>query len=404
MSAAIPIDAPGAPPSAPEELLRRTVALAPRLAARAAACEALRRCPDETIAEMHDAGLMRMMQPRRFGGAELGPEAMLEVVLEMSAWCPSSSWVYLNLATHAWNIAQFGLRAQADVWEADPDAVAATGLAFPCGKAVPADGGYVVSGRWPFASGIDAASWMLVGAFVDRGAAPPERRLFLVPKPDFRSLGNWHAYGLAGSGSHDVEISGAFVPEHRTLAGEVIADGASVPGGRVHDAPMYRLPTFSTFGFFLAMVPVGAARGAVAQFVSATRERAGTYTGARLAELTPLQIRVAEAAACVDFAERMLRHGLRELLACAEAGENPAIDLKLRWKRDLAFAVGLCTRAVDALMGASGAGGLYTDRPLQRLFRDVHAASAHIALTWDVQAAAYGRHALGLPLDPGLLL
>ena len=387
-----------------DEALERTRALAPRLAARAQACEELRRCPDETIAELHTGGLMRLMQPKHFGGSELGAAAVLDVALEMAKACPSTAWVWMNLATHSWNIAQFELRAQEDVWNTDPSALAATGLAFPCGKARPVEGGYIVTGKWPFGSGVDAAQWMLAGAMTDRGAAPPERRFFLVPRTDFRSLDNWRAYGLAGSGSHDVEVSEAFVPEHRSLAADVFASGLDVPGGKVHANPIYRLPTFATFGFFLASVPVGAASGALEQFVAATRKRAGTYTGARLAELTPLQIRIGEAAACVDLAYTQLRADLTELVGLVEGGVAPPVEAKLRWKRNLAFEVQLATRAVDTLMAASGAGGLYATLPLQRLFRDVHAAAAHIALTWDVQAAAYGQHALGLPLQTGLLL
>lgn len=389
---------------AAEDALEQTRALAPRLAARAQACEDLRRCPDETIAELHANGLMRVMQPQRFGGAELGAAAVLDITLEMAKACPSTAWVWMNLASHSWNIAQFELRAQEDVWGADPRALAATGLAFPCGRARPVEGGYVVTGKWPFGSGVDAAQWMLAGAMTDRGAAPSERRFFLVPRADFRSLDNWRAYGLAGTGSHDVEVNGVFVPEHRSLAADVFAAGLEVPGGKVHTNPVYRLPAFATFGFFLASVPLGAARGALEQFVAATRSRAGTYTGARLAELTPLQIRIGEAAACIDLAETQLRADLAELVGLVEAGVAPPVEAKLRWKRNLAFEVQLTVRAVDTLMAASGAGGLYSSLPLQRLFRDVHAAAAHIALTWDVQATAYGQHALGLPLQTGLLL
>ena len=392
------------PQLTPGEALECARTLGPQLAARAQACEDLRRCPAETIAELHATGLMRLMQPKRFGGSELGPEAVIDVAFEMSKTCPSTAWVWLNLATHSWNIAQFELRAQQDVWGTDSSALAVTGLAFPCGKARPAEGGYVVSGKWPFGSGVDAAQWMLAGAMTDRGGSPPERRFFLVPRADFRSLDNWRAYGLAGTGSHDVEVREAFVPEHRSLAADVFASGLDVPGGKVHADPLYRLPTFAAFGFFLAAVPIGAARGALEQFVAATRTRAGTYTGARLAELAPLQVRIGEAAACVTLADTQLRTDLAELVGLVAAGVAPPVEAKLRWKRNLAFETQLAARAVDTLMAASGAGGLYVALPLQRLFRDTHAAAAHIALTWDVQAAAYGQHALGLPLPAGLLL
>jgi 3-hydroxy-9,10-secoandrosta-1,3,5(10)-triene-9,17-dione monooxygenase len=330
---------------------------------------------------------------------------MFEVILEMCRGCASTAWVWFNLASHSWNIGQFGLRAQEDVWGGDPHALAAGGLAFPCGKAVPVPGGYRVSGRWPFGSGVDAATWMLVGALVDKGdGASPGRRLFLVPHTDYQSLDNWRAYGLAGSGSHDVEIKDAFVPEHRSIDGPLFARGIEVPGNQVHRSEWFRLPTYAAFGFGLAMAPIGIARTAVADFVDSTIKRAGTYTGARLAELAPMQMRIAEAGACVDFAETQLRADMAEMIRLARAGQEASIELKLAWKRNCAFGAGLCTRAIDSLMAASGAGGLATSGRLQRHFRDIHAGTAHIALTWDVQATAYGQNALGLPQQAGLLL
>ena len=379
--------------------------LTPGLAARAQHCEELRRCPDETLAELHASGLMRMMQPKRFGGSELGQDAMFEVILEMCRGCTSTVWVWFNLASHSWNIGQFSLRAQEDVWGEDPHAVAAGGLAFPCGKAVAVDGGYRVSGRWPFGSGVDGATWMLVGAMVDQGVGnPPGRRLFLVPHTDYKSLDNWRSYGLAGSGSHDVEIKDAFVPEHRSIDGPLFARGMDVPGNQVNISEWFRIPTFAAFGFGLAMVPIAVARTAVAEFVEGAKKRAGTYTGVRVAELVPMQMRVAEAAACVDFAETQLRADMAEMIRLARAREEPSMDLKMAWKRNSSFGSTLCIRAIDSLMVASGAGGLSLSGRMQRHFRDIHAGTAHIALTWDVQATAYGQHALGLQAQPGLLI
>jgi len=388
----------------PAEVLAAVQELVPRLGQRAQRCEQLRRCPDETIEELHAANLMRLMQPKTFGGSGLGIDGFFDAAIEMCRGCPSTTWVWLNLVTHAWNIAEFPIEAQHDVWDADPNALAATGLAFPAGRARKVAGGYRVTGKWPFGSGVDAATWMLVGALVDIGEPVPERRFFLVPRADYRSLDNWRAYGLAGTGSHDVEIVDAFVPEHRSINAELFATGADSPGGRYHGCLPYTMPPIPAFGYTLGVVPYGAAKAALEAFVAMTRKRAGTYTGARLAELLPVQIRIGEAASCVDVFERTMRGDMAEMLAMVDRGESPPVEARLRWKRNTSFGVGLATRAVDTLMAASGAAGLMLDLPLQRQFRDVHAAAAHIALTWDVQGAAYGQHALGLPLAAGLLL
>lgn len=397
--------------SEPSPVLTASVALdkvrqlAPAFAQRALDCEALRHCPEESIQDLFDSGLMRMMQPKMFGGSELGMSECLDVVLELAKVCPSTAWVFTNLASHAWTIGQLELKAQQDVWGSDPNALAATGLAFPCGKATLEPGGYRVSGRWPFASGVDASTWMIVGCMTDSGGgAAPHRRFFLVPKSDFNSLDNWHAYGLTGSGSHDVEVVDAFVPAHRTVSAEVFAAGRDLPGGKIHDHPVYAMPTFVSFAYFLCIVPLGAAKGAIEQFVASMRQRSGTYTGARVSELASVQARIAESSACVDFAETVMRRDWQELETMTALGDYPSLETKLKWKRNVAFASNLIVKSIDTLMPAAGAAGLSSKLPLQRLFRDIHAASAHIALTWDVQATAYGQNALGMPPQSGLLL
>jgi len=388
----------------PQQAVQIASEMVPRLAARAAESEQLRHVHPDTIAELHGSGLMRLMQPARFGGSELGLDDLMNVVFEIARGCPSTAWVYSNLASHSWNLGQFELQAQEDIWAEDPHALAATGLAFPCGRAVPVEGGYRLTGLWPFGSGVDASSWMLVGAMTERAGGAPERRFFLVPQADFKSLDNWSSYGLTGTGSHDVQIQDAFVPAHRTVSAEVFAAGQNLPGAQLYANPLFSMPTFAAFAYILSSVPVATAKAAVEQFTQGMRARAGTYTGTRVAELASVQARIAEAASCVEFAETVIRRDWQTLEANVRAGEFPSMETKLRWKRNVAFATQLAVRAIDALMPAAGAGGLKLGLPLQRQFRDIHAASAHIALTWDVHAAAYGQSALGLQPQGGLLL
>ena len=263
-----------------QEAVQAAAALVPRLAERAAEAERLRRIPQATIDELHEAGLMRLMQPARFGGSELGLDTLMNVVTEIAKGCTSTAWVYSNLASHSWNIGQFEMRAQEDVWGTDPDALAATGLAFPCGRAIPVEGGFKLSGKWPFASGIDASTWMLVGAMTELPGRAPERRFFLVPQSQFRSLDNWDTYGLTGTGSHDVEVKEAFVPDHRSVSAEVFAAGQNLPGATLYENPLYAMPTFAAFAYVLSIVPIATAKAVVEQFTAAMRARASTYTGA----------------------------------------------------------------------------------------------------------------------------
>jgi 3-hydroxy-9,10-secoandrosta-1,3,5(10)-triene-9,17-dione monooxygenase len=387
-----------------EQAIAAAKAMAPRLAQRAAQAESIRRVPQETIDELHAAGLMRLMQPAAFGGSELGLGALMDVVMELARGCSSTAWVYSNLASHSWNLGQLEQQAQIDVWGQDPNAMGATGLAFPCGKATPVKGGYRISGKWPFGSGVDACTWMFVGAMTEKQGGAPERRFFVIQAPDFKSQDNWHAFGLTATGSHDVVIDDVLVPEHRSVSAEVFAAGQNLPGARLYDNLLYTMPTFAAFAYVLGAVPLGTAKGAVEDFTANMRNRASTYTGSRVAELAPVQARIAEASACVEFAEAVMRRDWLELEAQVQRAEYPSLETKLRWKRNAAYATTLAVKAIDTLMPAAGAAGLMSAMPLQRQFRDVHAASAHIGLTWDVHAAAYGQSALGLQAQGGMLL
>ena len=224
--------------------------LAPKFAMRAAHAEKIRRVPEESIEELNASGLLRLMQPKRFGGSELGLGSLMDVVLEICKGCSSTAWAYSNLASHAWNIGQFELQAQEDVWGTDPFALAATGFAFPCGKAVPVEGGYKVSGKWPFGSGVDASTWMLVGAMTEQNGGAPQRRFFLIPQADFKSQDNWQAYGLGGTGSHDVHATDAFVPEHRSVSAEIFAAGQNLPGAKLYKNKLFQMPTFAALLMF----------------------------------------------------------------------------------------------------------------------------------------------------------
>jgi 3-hydroxy-9,10-secoandrosta-1,3,5(10)-triene-9,17-dione monooxygenase len=378
--------------------------LAPTLAKRSLKGEELRQIPPETIDDLQSLGLLGLMQPKAFGGSELGLGVLMDVVLELCKGCGSSGWVFSNLASHSWNIGQFELQAQNDVWLENPSSVVATALAFPCGRATPVEGGYILSGRWPFASGVDASQWMLVGGMAERDGGPAERRFFLVPESDYQNLGNWDAYGLRATGSHDVEMKEAFVPKHRSISAELIASGQNLPGAKLYKNPLFQTPAFAAFAYVLGIVPLGIAKGAVEQFTQSMRLRVSSYTGVRVAELSAVQARIAEASACVDVAETVLRRDWTDLESSIVRGDFPTIETKLRWKRNVAFAAQLAVRSVDTLLPAAGASGLSSQQPLQRQFRDIHAAVSHIGLTWDVHASAYGQSALGLPLQGGLLL
>lgn len=386
-----------------EEMIGRARELAPALSARAAEAERLRRLPEVTIGELHEAGLFRVFQPRRVGGGELDYGLFIEIGAALGAACASSAWVWANLAGHHWMLALWPERAQAELWDADPNVVIGSSLVFPSGRARKVAGGYELSGCWPFSSGIVHASWMMAGGMVTASEGrPTELRMFLIPSERYRVIDTWHVSGLRGTGSHDVEVDGAFVADDFTLSVEN-TKRATAPGLAVNPGPLYRIPVFATFPYLLLGVLLGAAEGAVDHYVMEARERVSKYSGARIAELSPVQIKIAEASASCAAARLISIEDCRVIMAAAL--ENKIVDeeQRARYHRNAAFAAKHCVEAVDLVTKAAGGSGLYDRNPLQRAFRDVHAGVTHISLVWDAQAALYGRIALGLPSNNSLI-
>jgi 3-hydroxy-9,10-secoandrosta-1,3,5(10)-triene-9,17-dione monooxygenase len=390
--------------SAPDfaELKSRAEALIPVLRERAARAEELRRLPDETIADLHRTGLFRILQPKRVGGSELPFRSIVELVAIISRGDASTGWVLANLAAHHWLLGMCSPKAQEEVWGGSPDNLIGSALIFPRGRAEKVDGGYRLTGRWPFSSGVDPSAWNLIGAIVqDKESGAAEPRIFVLPVSDYTVIDTWDVIGLAGTGSKDVAVEDVFVPQHRTIAVREITGGPN-PGSTVNPSVLYQLPAISLFAFCIAGVSLGIAQGAIEYFTQTMKSRTSYYTGRNLADFVTVQVHLAEATAIADAARSVMLGDCDEATSIVEGGQVPSLDHRARYRRDGAYAATLCTKAVDVLFTATGGGAIYARNPLQRAFRDVHAANAHYVLNWDINGAMYGRVALGLPPDATL--
>ena len=374
-----------------QELLGRARALVPTLRGRAERAEKLGRLDPETERDLHEAGLFRLLQPARIGGAELDYVALIDFPAEIARGDASVAWSLANLLSHHWMLAMFPAPAQARVWGENPDALIASAFMFPCGRARAVEGGYRLSGRWPFSSGVRSSQWNMLGGMVESG----ELRVFLVPASDYRILGTWDAMGLRGTGSDDVEADDVFVPGAMTVAVAELAGGVA-PGAAVNPNPLYQLPVFALFAFVLSGCALGNAQACLEDFEASARQRASSYSRAKIADLQSIQIRIAAASARIDAARRIMRGRCLEAMADARAGDIPDMARRVAYRRDGAFAVNLCTEAVNILFKASGAGGLARAGAMQRQFREAHAIDSHIAFSFDAAGANYGRVALGL--------
>ena len=373
-----------------DELWQRAQALLPRLRERAARCEELRRLPDETLRDFHDAELFRIHQPKRVGGAELEFAAVVTYGALFARACASTAWNWVNFAAHHMMLGMFPPPAQDEIWGKSRDALIASSFVFPAGKARKVEDGYVISGRWPFSSGVDPSEWnMLAGLARLDDHLPPEQRIFLLERSQYKVIDTWFAGGLRGTGSQDVEVKEQFVPEHRTLA---VADtkGGPTPGSAVNPGPLYQLPVFALFPYMLSGVALGIAEGLIDDF----KPGAGRMTGARVAEIQSTQIRLGEATAYAR-ASRLVQEA-----NCREAeGALPDAKTKARYRLEGAYAVEWAVRAVDVMFGLYGATGLYESGHVPRAFRDAHAVKQHFSFNTDIAATTYGRVALGLPSD-----
>jgi 3-hydroxy-9,10-secoandrosta-1,3,5(10)-triene-9,17-dione monooxygenase len=397
---ASPSPAPDSGGRAYAAMIARARALIPQLRDRASRTEELRRLPPETERDLHDSGLFRVVQPKRVGGSEFDYVALVDCADALGQGDASVAWNFANLSSHHWMLGMFDPRAQDLVWNKDANALIASSFIFPAGRARKVDGGYRLSGSWPFSSGVDSSDWNMLASVVssDDEADGIEYRIFLLNKADYTINDTWNATGLRGTGSNDVEVDDAFVAEPMTLAVSDL-DGGPTPGSAVNPNALYALPVFSLFPYVLSGVALGNAQACLDDYVDVARHRASTYNRAKIGDLQSTQIKIAEASAKIDAARLIMRSNCIDAMADARRGHVPDIPAKTRLRRDGAFSVNLCTEAVSLLFAASGARGLTMTGALQRQFRDAHAINSHIAFNFDAAGTNYGRVALGLPSE-----
>ncbi|MEE8165639.1 MAG: 3-hydroxy-9,10-secoandrosta-1,3,5(10)-triene-9,17-dione monooxygenase oxygenase subunit [Myxococcota bacterium] len=380
-----------------QEYLDAIEALIPRIEGRARHAEELRRIPDETIDELRSAGLMKALQPARYGGHELDPVVLYRAVRRIGEVCGSTVWVFGILGVHPWQLGLFPDAAQADVW-GDDDSVMVASTYIPVGKLTKIDEGYQISGRWPYSSGTDHCDWVLLGGVDASNPEQPDMRTFLLPRRDYRIIDTWHAVGLKGSGTNDILVEGAFVPEYRTLS---FADTAvcECPGNAVNTAPLYRLPFASVFATAIAAAALGIARGALTVYRDLLSERFKIIYGEAARQDPHAQVMLAKAHSMVDAAWLQLERNIADVSEAAKRGELPGWLERARLRHDQAYGVSRAIEAVDLCFESSGGGVLRNDHPLQRFWRDVHAARQHAINDYERAATLYGRALLGIDVS-----
>mgnify|MGYP001186506773 CR=1 FL=1 len=385
------------------ELLSRAQNMLPLLEENAEKAEANRRIPKATDKAFREAGFYKIMQPTKFGGYELEFGTQTELAIILAPGCASSAWMASVTACHGWLLGMFPPKAQKDVWNNNPDASIASSFLPFAPKIKRVEGGLRVSGRWGFSSGVDYCSWAILTMKVPSKDKPKKNQsvFALVPLENCQILDTWYATGLAATGSNDILIENVFIPDYRTVDMLSLRGGLS-PGSEINPGYLYRLPQRATFSYNLVGTAIGAARGALEAIISELKSRV-TVSGNSLSDLTSVHFRIAEAEAEISAAYALMTRNRDEIICNGKADIVLPAEQRARYRRDNAFVTKLCVQAVDRLYPITGGRGLSITNKVNRAWRDVHAVSHHIALTWDVSASVSGAIATGAPLSDPLL-
>jgi 3-hydroxy-9,10-secoandrosta-1,3,5(10)-triene-9,17-dione monooxygenase len=374
-----------------EEAMRRAREIVPVLRERAQKCEDARVLLPENEKLLHETGLFRFHQPKIFGGMELPFIAVVDIVSELARGCPSTAWNVGNLGCHHWILAYYEPETQHELWDKNPDVLIASSIALAAGRGRRSDGGFVVSGRWPFSSGVDNSDWNMLAVTIYEDDKAVDWRLCLVPKSDYKVIDTWYAMGMVGTGSKDIEVKEVFVPERRALALTRCRGGLEHPGAALNQGKLFKVPIVASAGHPLSATTLGTAEGAFEHVRDVFLKRVGTYTGAKVSDFQAVQVKLARARCLIDSA----RHLMRESALVFQKGDGLVIETKLRLRAQNALAVSQSREAVETLWSFYGANAIYTRDPLQRYLRDVQAASQHFSFNFDIAGAAYGTVALG---------
>ena len=374
-----------------EEMIARAVAMVPGISARAQEAEENRRLHDETVQEMIDAGFPKIMQPKRFGGYELGIEVAAECIRALGAGCGSTGWVSNLFMIHNWQVSLFPIEAQEEYWASGSDQICSTVSFAPVSSCDAVDGGFKLNGRWKFSSGCDFASWFII-------MKPSATNLdwMLVPREDVTIEDDWFVSGLKATGSRDLVLEDVFVPTHRTLSINDLISGTT-PGGKAHGIPLARLPFSWPAIWGIPAAMIGMANGMADAVKKTLTGKKALFTGQPQIERVANQINMTQALSDIHAAELVMRHRLSELMKWGEAGGPPDALSAFASARDAAYVGRLIGKVANNLSLMSGATSVYLGNSIQRYLRDINVGVTHVSIVWEEAAENYGRMVWELP-------
>jgi len=358
--------------------------------------EANRVLSARAVALLHEAGLTRIMSPAAYGGYQMPVRALVEAERVVAQGSTAASWVLMVCAAHTFIAGRLPRRGQDEIFGTDPGMLI-PGVPSPRGTCQRTQGGYILNGRWPYASGADHGDWVLIGCRGirnDAGESCPTL-VVVMPKADVVIDDTWYTLGMRGTGSKDVVLDNVYIPDHYAVPmGE--AQLGMVAGV---DIPLYRLPIRSALATMLMGTIVGMAERGLQLFIEQTRTRRDVYSGTMKVDNPGMQRRVAEASAEIACAWALTQQNC-DLLEQAMQRDPPmpiAARAQARW--NAAYATELCRRASNRLFEGAGAGAAHDSHVMQIFFRDMNTATHHAMLDFDVNVEIQGKSLLGVELS-----
>ena len=388
-----------------KEITKLARNLVPELRERAEQAEDLRKMPEENVAALKEAGIHKIFTPKRYGGYEMDWGTQVDVARELGKGCASTSWMSSVVMSHSWNFGRFPAEAQEEFWPTCPDAIIATAFAGG-GEMTEADGGFILNGLWRFASGVDHSDASIVaGQFKNahsKSGTALDYRMALIMPDQYEIIDTWHAEGLKGTGSKDIKVVDAFVPEYRTIK-SIEMGSKNPPGSSLHESYIYRVEMGMYFNTLLSGPTLGTTHGLINEYLEQTRSRFGAMLGEKVSEQESVQQKIGESYEELRIADMIIDELCNFLHEKGSNDESITGSDRLKVRRETSMASKLCMASGNRLAGMMGVSSQTGRNATQRHFRDLRTMSMHGGVHWENATTPTGRFLLGIETGDKLI-
>jgi 3-hydroxy-9,10-secoandrosta-1,3,5(10)-triene-9,17-dione monooxygenase len=378
-----------------EALVERANALRPLLEANAVETENGSRVVEENINAIREAGLFRIMAPRRFGGLQTDIRTKLEVSAALARGCGSTAWVTTLMNVCAFFAALSSAECQNDIWGANPEARVA-GVFAPLATTRRVEGGLIVNGKWPWSSGCLHADWAVLGMpVVNEAGETIDQALSFLRMSECTIEDTWHVAGMKGTGSNTIVAKDIFVPDHRIMSLTQCMQGT--PPTPYKDEVLYRSAFIPVASLVLAGPIMGLCKRALEFVIEKAPKRSISYTFYKTQVESPsFQLSIAKAAMLVDTVWMHTLRAADDIWIAAAANRFPSYTERARVRMDTGYAASTAREAMDILLSAHGASSFAEVSPLQRMWRDLETCSRHAVVSPEISSEVYGKALLGI--------